>query len=167
MPDNTSDTERGTGVSPLGVGDPAPDFSLPADDGRTVSLAAYSRGGLILYFYPRDDTSGCTLEARDFTALRGAFEAIGYAILGVSRDSIASHAKFRAKHALGIDLASDLEGACCQAYGVWVEKVLYGKRSMGIERSTFAIGSDRKLRAIWRKVRTPGHAEMVLRTLGG
>ena len=146
----------------LSIGDSAPAFSLPSDDGGTVSLAASKRRILVLYFYPKDDTSGCTMEATDFTAAIKKFAKAGAIVVGCSRDSIARHTAFKKKHELGIALASDEEGKVCAAYGVWVEKSMYGRKYMGIERSTFLIDGKGKIRAIWRKVKVPGHAEAVL-----
>ncbi len=116
----------------------------------------------MLYFYPRDDTAGCTSEAIDFSRLRPEFEKAGAAVIGVSPDSAAKHDKFRAKHGLSIELAADPEHEAIEAYGVWVEKLLYGRRSMGVERSTFLIGPDGRIAGIWRKVRVKGHAQAVL-----
>ncbi|MBB4154487.1 peroxiredoxin Q/BCP [Sphingomonas jinjuensis] len=120
-----------------------------------------------IYFYPKDDTSGCTREAQDFTALGDAFAALGCSVLGISKDSPASHAKFAAKHALGVTLASDGSGAACDAFGVWGEKSMYGRTYMGIERATFLFDAEGKLARAWRKVRVPGHAEAVLEAAKG
>ena len=144
------------------VGDPAPDFTLPDDTGTQRSLSAERGHWLVLYFYPKDDTSGCTREAQDFTALAGQFEKAGTWILGVSRDSPASHNKFADKYDLKIRLASDVEGAVCEAFGVWTEKSMYGRKYMGIERATFLVNRDGTIDRIWRKVKVPGHAEEVL-----
>jgi len=141
-------------------GDNAPDFEMAGADGP-VRLADFAGRTLVLYFYPKDDTSGCTREAQDFTALAGEFAKAGAAVLGVSKDSVAKHAKFTAKYELGVPLASDPEGAVIERYGSWVEKTLYGRQYMGIDRSTFLI-QDGVVRKIWRKVRVPGHAEAVL-----
>lgn len=146
----------------LEIGSPAPAFTLETADGP-VSLADFAGRKLVLYFYPRDDTSGCTTEALQFTALAGAFADAGATVLGVSKDSVASHRKFAAKHSLGVRLASDPEAGTIGAYGVWVEKNLYGRKYMGIERATFLIGSDGAIAAIWRKVKVAGHAEAVLK----
>jgi peroxiredoxin Q/BCP len=140
----------------------APAFVLAAEDGRTLTLADYAGHKLALYFYPKDDTSGCTKEAQAFCEHAAAFAAAGTRVLGVSKDSIASHAKFRAKYDLTIDLGADPEGAAVEAYGAWIEKSMYGKKYMGIDRSTFLIGRDGKIADIWRKVKVPGHAEAVL-----
>ncbi|MCC0016310.1 MAG: peroxiredoxin [Rhodobiaceae bacterium] len=144
------------------VGDKAPDFSMPTDAGRTVSLADFAGASLVLYFYPKDDTSGCTREAIDFTALVGDFRKAKTAVLGVSPDSVEKHAKFRDKHALQVELASDPEQNALNAYGVWVEKSMYGRKYMGVERATFLIDATGTIRGIWRKVKVAGHAETVL-----
>jgi len=146
----------------LAVGDKAPDFSLPANDGKTIALADYQGQALVLYFYPKDDTPGCTTEAKDFTALSADFAAAGAAIIGASKDKPAKHDKFIAKHELNVDLVSDEEGILMENYGVWVEKNMYGRKYMGIERATFLIDSVGTIQQIWRKVRVKGHAEAVL-----
>lgn len=140
----------------------APDFTLPADDGSTVTLSAQRPAPVVLFFYPRDMTSGCTTEARDFSALRPEFDALGIRVFGISKDSIASHVKFREKEALAVPLLSDAEGTACEDYGVWVEKQMYGRRFRGIERSTFLIDGHGDIVAQWRKVKVKGHAEAVL-----
>ncbi|MEM8762124.1 MAG: thioredoxin-dependent thiol peroxidase [Pseudomonadota bacterium] len=145
-----------------GPGDPAPDFSLPADGGRTLSLADFAGKTLVLYFYPKDDTSGCTKEAVGFSEKIAEFEAAGAAVVGVSKDTAAKHDKFVAKHALKVALLSDAEGDLCERFGVWKEKSMYGKKYMGIERSTFLIGADRKIVEAWRNVKVPGHVDAVL-----
>lgn len=146
----------------LEEGAKAPDFHLPADDGTLVKLSKLKGQPVVLYFYPKDDTSGCTREALDFTALAPAFAKAGAAVYGISPDSVKSHDKFRCKHGLGIPLLSDEEKTVATAYGVWVEKSMYGKKYMGVERSTFLVDSKGKLAKIWRKVSVPGHAEDVL-----
>ena len=146
----------------LTAGDNAPDFSLPRDGGKTVSLSDFAGKTLVLYFYPRDDTSGCTTEAVDFTGLADAFAAAGAAVVGVSKDTVDKHEKFIAKHALGLPLLSDAEGDVCERYGVWAEKSMYGKKFMGIERSTYLIRGDGTIAQVWRKVKVPGHAQQVL-----
>lgn len=148
-------------------GAPAPPFTLPRDGGGELRLADYRGRNFVLYFYPRDDTSGCTLEALDFTARRDEFAALDCAVLGVSRDTVASHDRFCAKHGLGIALLSDADGAVCAAYGVWAEKTLYGRTHMGIVRSTFLIGPDQRLIRVWSKVTPKGHAQAVLDALRG
>jgi len=141
-------------------GSTIPDVTVTIDD-AVVSLATLGRP-LVVYFYPKDDTAGCTTEAKDFSALAEAFEAAGVTVVGVSKDTPASHAKFTAKHGLSVRLGSDVEGAACEAFGVWVEKAMYGRKYMGIERATFLFGADGTLAKAWRKVRVPGHAEAVL-----
>jgi len=150
------------GCTAPACGDKAPDFDLPDDSGGKVSLASFRDQLLVLYFYPKDDTSGCTKEAIDFNALRGEFQNAGAAILGVSADSVASHARFKAKHKLELALGSDDSKAMLAAYGVWVEKSMYGRKYMGIERTTFLIGKDAKILAAWSRVKVPGHAAEVL-----
>lgn len=144
------------------VGDPAPDVAFETMDGRQTTLAAWRGRPLVLYFYPKDDTSGCTREAQDFTALADAFAAAGVALLGVSKDSPKKHQAFTAKYGLKVPLATDAEGALLEAFGAWVEKSMYGKKYMGIDRSTFLIDSDGKIVREWRKVKVPGHAQEVL-----
>lgn len=146
----------------LEVGSPAPGFTLETADGP-VSLTDFAGRKLVLYFYPKDDTSGCTTEALQFTALAGDFADAGTTVLGVSKDSVASHRKFAAKHNLDVRLASDPEATTIGDYGVWVEKTLYGRKYMGIERATFLIGVDGRIASIWRKVKVAGHAEAVLK----
>jgi len=146
----------------LAPGDKAPDFALPDDAGGKVSLASFAGKKLALYFYPKDDTSGCTKEAIDFNGLKAEFEKAGAAILGASPDSAASHAKFKAKHNLDLSLASDESKAMLEAYGVWVEKSMYGRKYFGVERTTLLIGPDGKIAKIWNKVKVPGHAAAVL-----
>ena len=141
---------------------PAPGFTLPASGGGSVSLADCRGGKVVLYFYPKDDTSGCTREALDFTALAAEFAEAGARVLGVSRDPVARHDRFIAKHGLGVTLLSDEEGEVCRRYGTWVEKSMYGRRYMGIDRATFLIDADGNLRREWRKVKVPGHAAEVL-----
>lgn len=143
-------------------GHKAPDFELPCDAGQTVRLGKLKGRPVVLYFYPKDDTSGCTSEAKDFTTFAAQFEKAGVTVLGVSPDSCASHAKFRKKHALAITLLADEEKKAAEAYGVWVEKSMYGRKYMGIERSTFLIDKAGKVARTWRKVKVPGHAEDVL-----
>lgn len=149
-------------MSALTEGAAAPNFELQGAAG-TVKLADFAGKPLVVYFYPKDDTSGCTKEAQEFTALAAEFAKAGVALLGVSKDSVASHAKFTAKYDLAVPLASDPEGAMIEAYGSWVEKNMYGRKYMGIERSTFLIDAGGKLAKIWRKVRVPGHAAEVLK----
>ncbi|WOI55160.1 peroxiredoxin [Palleronia sp. LCG004] len=139
----------------------APDFTLPRDGGGEVTLSTFE-GPVVLYFYPRDDTSGCTTEALDFSQAKEAFDRQGVTILGVSKDSVAKHDKFRDKHGIGVALLSDEHGDVCERYGVWVEKKMYGKTHMGIERSTFLIDASGTILREWRKVKVPGHVEEVL-----
>ncbi len=147
-------------MTELAIGDTAPDVTLPRDGGETVSLSAIS-GPVVLYFYPKDDTPGCTKQAIGFTEELDGFAASGATVLGVSKDTVAKHEKFATKHALKIALLSDAEGDVCERYGVWVEKNMYGKTYMGIERATFLI-NDGKIAGIWRKVKVPGHVAEVL-----
>jgi thioredoxin-dependent peroxiredoxin len=154
--------KEGVMAAPLQSGDPAPDFQLPGDAGRTIGLASFAGKKLVLYFYPKDDTSGCTREAIDFNALRAAFAEAGTAVVGVSPDSPGSHDKFKAKHGLELALASDENKNVCQAYGVWAEKSMYGRKYMGVERTTFLIDGAGRIAEIWEKVKVPGHAEAVL-----
>lgn len=144
------------------VGSPAPDFTLPRDGGGELTLSALKPSKVVLYFYPKDDTSGCTKEAIGFTESKADFEAAGAVVVGVSRDTVAKHDKFIAKHELDVALVADIEGSVCEAYGTWVEKQMYGKKYMGIERSTFLIGADGTVLEEWRKVKVPGHVDAVL-----
>lgn len=149
-------------MSEIATGAPAPDFDLETDGGGRVSLSGLKGGKVVLYFYPKDDTPGCTKEAIAFTGLGEDFKAAGATVIGVSPDTAAKHDKFKAKHDLGVILAADTETEVAAAYGVWVEKNMYGKKYMGVERSTFLIDGDGKIANIWRKVKVPGHAEAVL-----
>jgi peroxiredoxin Q/BCP len=146
----------------LTEGDRVPDVHLEGMNGEQVSPADFRGNKLVLYFYPKDDTSGCTREAQDFTALAEEFEKEGTWVLGVSKDSPASHAKFSGKYGLKVPLASDVDGSVCEAFGIWVEKSLYGRKYMGIDRATFLINRDGRVARVWRKVKVPGHAEEVL-----
>jgi thioredoxin-dependent peroxiredoxin len=146
----------------LAEGDPVPDVTLIGMEGAAVSPADFRGQKLVLYFYPKDDTSGCTREAQDFTALAGEFEKAGTWILGVSKDSPERHAKFAAKYGLKVKLATDPDGSVCEAFGVWGQKSLYGRKYMGIDRATFLLDRDGTVARIWRKVKVPGHAEEVL-----
>ncbi len=146
----------------LKIGDAAPAFSLPTDGGGTVSLAGLKGKNVCLYFYPKDDTSGCTKEAIAFNGLRAEFAAANTSIVGLSADSVASHDKFKKKYDLAFTLASDEAKAALEAYGVWIEKSMYGKKYMGIERTTVLIDKTGKVAAIWNKVKVDGHAEEVL-----
>ncbi len=148
------------------AGAAAPDFTMAGDTGP-IRLADFAGRKLVLYFYPKDDTPGCTTEGKDFSALLAEFAAADTAIVGVSRDSLAAHGKFRAKHGLTVGLGADDEGAVTEAWGVWVEKSMYGKKYMGIERATFLIGRDGRIAEVWRKVKVPGHAAAVLAAAQG
>lgn len=144
------------------TGDPAPDVAFETMDGKQTTLAAWKGKKLVLYFYPKDDTSGCTKEAQDFTALADEFAAAGVALLGVSKDSAKKHQAFTDKYGLKVPLATDAEGALLEAFGSWVEKSMYGKKYMGIDRSTFLIDAEGRIAQEWRKVKVPGHAAEVL-----
>jgi peroxiredoxin Q/BCP len=143
-------------------GDKAPDFELPTDGGETLELSRLKGKPAVLYFYPKDDTSGCTAEAKDFTRLAPDFRKAGVEVIGVSPDSVESHAKFRKKYDLAVRLAADADKAVANAYGVWVEKSMYGRKYMGVERSTFLIDGKGRIVKSWRKVKVPGHVEEVL-----
>lgn len=145
-----------------GVGDMAPDFDLPRDGGGSIGLKALRGKPVVLYFYPQDDTTSCTNEAIAFSQLLPAFEKAGAAVVGISPDSAKKHDKFKAKHDLAVDLAADEERKAIEAYGLWVEKQMYGRRYMGVERATFLIDRDGRIAAIWHRVRVKGHAEAVL-----
>jgi peroxiredoxin Q/BCP len=147
---------------PLDAGQNAPELDLPTAGGGRVRLADLEGRPLVLYFYPKDDTSGCTREALDFAAAYPAFKAAGVEVVGVSKDSLASHDRFKAKHELPFPLASDEAGEVVEAYGVWVEKSMYGRSYMGIDRSTFLIDGRGQVRRVWRKVKVPGHVDEVL-----
>ncbi|WP_394663869.1 peroxiredoxin [uncultured Sphingomonas sp.] len=142
-------------------GDAIPAVTVKTAQDEPLALGDLS-GPLVVYFYPKDDTSGCTREAQDFTALAAEFADAGVRVIGISKDSPAKHRKFSEKHALTVELVSDEEGAACEAFGVWGEKQLYGKTYMGIERATFLFGVDGTLAGSWRKVKVPGHAQAVL-----
>jgi len=144
------------------IGADAPDFALPTDDGGTASKAALAGRKFVLYFYPKDNTEGCTLEAIDFSARAAAFEAAGTSVIGVSPDSIRSHCRFRDKHALAIRLASDPDHAVCEAYGVWQQKQMYGRSYMGVVRTTFLIDAEGRIARIWKVARVKGHVDEVL-----
>lgn len=146
----------------LDVNDMAPDFTLPRDGGSTMSLADFKGKALVLFFYPKDDTSGCTKESIGFSVALQDFAAAGAAVVGVSKDSVKSHDKFVNKHSLTVPLLSDEDSTMCEDYGVWAEKSMYGKSYMGIERSTFLIDGEGRVARVWRKVKVPGHVEEVL-----
>jgi peroxiredoxin Q/BCP len=149
----------------LKVGDKAPDFNLPTDGGGKIKLSSLRGQPVVVYFYPKDDTPGCTKESCDFRDNFTAFKKVGAQVIGISKDSVAKHDKFKAKYDLPFILGSDEEGTACEAYGVWIEKSMYGKKYMGIERSTFLIGADGKIAQIWRKVSVKGHVDAVKKEL--
>ncbi|SMF40927.1 peroxiredoxin Q/BCP [Tistlia consotensis] len=149
------------------VGQQAPDFSMPTDGGGTVSLAALKGRKVVLYFYPKDDTPGCTKEACGFNDSLPDFSGLDAVVIGVSRDSVARHDKFKGKYGLKFQLASDEDGRTSEAYGTWVEKSLYGRKYMGMERATFLIDGQGVVRGVWRKVKVAGHVEAVLKAAQG
>jgi peroxiredoxin Q/BCP len=146
----------------IDVGDQAPDAVFEKTEGGTGRISDYRGAPLVLYFYPKDDTTGCTREAQEFSALADAFAKAGVKLLGASKDSVKAHQKFIAKYDLKVSLASDADGSLCEAFGTWVEKSMYGRAYMGIERSTFLIDAEGRIVRVWRKVKVPGHAEEVL-----
>jgi peroxiredoxin Q/BCP len=146
----------------ISEGSTAPDFTLPRDGGASVTLSSFRPGKVVLYFYPKDDTPGCTLEAQDFNARLAEFTAAGATVIGVSKDSVKSHDKFCKKHGLSIILASDETGHTCEDYGVWVQKSMYGKTYMGVERTTVLIDGAGQVAKVWPKVSVKGHADEVL-----
>lgn len=152
-------------MAELKAGDKAPDFTLPGNGGSTIKLSDHLGKAVVLYFYPKDDTPGCTVEAKDFTTMAGDFAKAGATVIGMSPDSVKSHDKFVKKHDLGIALAADEEKTVLDAYGVWKEKSMYGKTYMGVERTTVLIAKDGTIARIWNKVSVPGHAEDVLATV--
>ena len=149
----------------LEIGDKAPDFTLPTDGDGSVSLGKLKGRKVVLYFYPKDDTSGCTAEACAFRDMFPRFKKMDAAVIGISRDSVASHDKFKRKYELPFTLASDDKGKVTESYGVWVEKSMYGRKYMGIERATFLIDEKGKIEQIWHKVKVPGHADEVLKAV--
>ncbi len=149
-------------MTELTIGSPAPDFTLPRNGEGTVTLSGLRGKAVVLYFYPKDDTSGCTAEAIDFSALGAEFEAANTVVIGISPDSVKSHDKFAAKHKLSVMLAADVERKALEAYGVWKEKSMYGKKYMGVERTTVLVAPDGTVTEIWNKVKVPGHAQAVL-----
>lgn len=149
-------------MTELEAGDSAPEFDLPNDGGGNVRLSDFRGRKVVVYFYPQDDTKSCTVEAIDFSALLGEFEQAGIAVIGISPDSAARHARFRKKHDLSLTLASDEDRKTIDAYGVWAEKTLYGRKYMGVVRSTFLIDADGKIARIWENVRVRDHARQVL-----
>ncbi len=146
----------------IDAGDMAADFDLPTDGGGRFSLSTQRGHPVVVFFYPKDDTSGCTIEAIDFTAMKPDFDAIGAQIVGISPDNPVSHDKFKTKHDLAVTLASDEDKSVLNAYGVWKEKSMYGRKYMGVERSTFLIDSEGRVAQAWRKVKVPGHVADVL-----
>jgi peroxiredoxin Q/BCP len=146
----------------LDVGDVAPDFTLPTDGGGEMMLSSMRGKKVVLYFYPKDDTSGCTKEACDFREKISEFEKAGAVVLGMSPDAVKKHDKFKAKYDLPFSLIADEEKTALQAYGVWVEKSMYGRKYMGVERTTFLIDADGSIQSVWRKVKVPGHVDAVL-----
>ncbi|MGA1066020.1 MAG: thioredoxin-dependent thiol peroxidase, partial [Alphaproteobacteria bacterium] len=146
----------------LDVGDVAPDFTLPTDGGGEMTLSSMRGKKVVLYFYPKDDTSGCTKEACDFREKISEFEKAGAVVLGMSPDGVKKHDKFKAKYDLPFSLIADEEKTALQAYGVWVEKSMYGRKYMGVERTTFLIDADGSIQSVWRKVKVPGHVDAVL-----
>jgi peroxiredoxin Q/BCP len=154
-------------MSDLNIGDKAPTFSLPADGGKTVSLDNYKGQKVVLYFYPKDDTPGCTKESCGFNDALPDFEKLNTAVIGVSKCSVAKHDKFKAKYGFNFPLVSDENGTLCEDYGVYKEKSMYGKKFMGIERSTFLIDESGKIAAIWRKVKVDGHIDEVRDAIEG
>ena len=149
----------------LNTGDNAPEIELESDSGEIIRLSALKGKRVIVYFYPKDDTSGCTKQAIAFTEKGPEFSKLGVHIIGVSPDDVASHVKFKSKHNLNIQLAADTQKTACEAYGVWKEKSMYGRNYMGVERSTFLIDAAGKIAHVWRKVRVPGHVDEVLETV--
>ncbi|GAA0771472.1 thioredoxin-dependent thiol peroxidase [Roseibium denhamense] len=149
-------------MAELAVGDNAPDFDLEADGGERIVLSAHKGKPVVVYFYPKDNTPGCTKEAIAFTEAMDAFTALGVTIIGISPDSAKKHDNFIEKHGLKVRLGADTETKTAQDYGVWVEKAMYGKKYMGVERSTFLVDGDGKIAQIWRKVKVPGHSDAVL-----
>ncbi len=147
------------------VGKSAPAFTAPTDSGGKIALKDLKGQKVVLYFYPKDDTPGCTTEAIDFSKQIKAFDKLGAVVLGVSKDTVAKHDKFKDKHNLKVTLVSDEDGKICEKYGVWVEKMNYGRKYMGIERSTFLIDDKGKVRNVWRKVKVKGHCDAVLEAL--
>jgi peroxiredoxin Q/BCP len=150
----------------ISEGDRAPALKAETSDGQAIDIASPGRP-LVLYFYPKDDTSGCTREAQDFTALAGDFAKAGATVVGISRDPMKKHEKFIGKYDLKVPLASDEDGRISDAFGTWVQKSMYGRKYMGMERATFLIGADGKVQKAWRKVKVPGHAEEVLAAVRG
>ena len=152
---------------PLTEGNKAPDFKILTEGGRTATLKDYAGQKLVLYFYPKDDTPGCTAQACGFRDHLSAFDKLGTAVLGISKDPLVKHERFRRKYDLNFPLGADEDGKICEAYGVWIEKSMYGKKYMGIDRSTFLIDEKGVIEKIWRKVKVPGHVEEILSVVSG
>jgi thioredoxin-dependent peroxiredoxin len=149
-------------MAELRTGQPAPQFELPTGEGGRLSLAEFLGKPVVLYFYPQDDTTSCTAEAIDFSQLKPEFSKAGATVIGISPDSAKKHGKFKAKYGLSVELAADEARNTIEAYGLWTEKAMFGRRYMGVERATFLIGADGRIARIWRKVKVPGHAAEVL-----
>ena len=149
-------------MTALDIGSKAPDFTLPRDGGGTITLSGLRGNPVVLYFYPKDDTSGCTQEAIEFSGLKPQFEKLGAKVIGMSPDPVKKHDKFKTKHDLKVELVADEDKAIIESYGLWVEKSMYGRKYMGVERTTFLIDSDGKIAKVWNKVKVPGHAAEVL-----
>lgn len=149
-------------MTALDIGSTAPDFTLPRDGGGTITLSGLRGNPVILYFYPKDDTSGCTQEAIEFSGLKPQFEKLGTKVIGMSPDPVKKHDKFKTKHELKVDLVADEDKSIIEAYGLWAEKSMYGRKYMGVERTTFLIDADGKIAKVWNKVKVPGHAAEVL-----
>jgi peroxiredoxin Q/BCP len=152
-------------VKTLKIGDPAPNFDLPTDNGGRISLAKLRGKSVVLFFYPKDDTPTCTVESLSFSEKTKAFEQANATVIGISKDSPATHDKFKAKHRLNVILASDETGQTVEDYGVWTEKSMYGRKYMGIERTTYLVNAKGRISEIWRKVRVKGHVDAVLRKI--
>ena len=149
-------------MSLIEIGSIAPEFELPRDGGNVFSSTELNGRAFVLFFYPKDNTSGCTREATEFSAAQDAFDALGVTVLGVSKDSVKKHDNFRDKFSLTVPLLSDEQSDMCERYGVWTEKTMYGRKFMGIQRSTFLVGADGIVKAVWPKVKVPGHVDAVL-----
>lgn len=160
--DCTQESKKGIPMTILEIGNTPPDFTLPKDGGGAITLSTLHGSPVVLYFYPKDDTSGCTQEAIEFSGLKPEFEKLGAKVIGMSPDPVKKHDKFIAKHDLKIDLVADEDKKIVEAYGLWIEKSMYGRKYMGVERTTLLIGTDGKIAKIWNKVKVPGHAAEVL-----
>jgi thioredoxin-dependent peroxiredoxin len=155
-------SNRGIDMAELRTGQHAPQFELPTDGGGHMTLSEFLGKPIVLYFYPQDDTSSCTAEAIDFSQLKPEFSRAGAIVIGISPDSAKKHGKFKAKYGLSVELAADEQRSAIEAYGLWVEKTMFGRKYMGVERATFLTGADGRIARIWRKVKVPGHAAEVL-----